>query len=70
MKKKNAVEVLGYLEKRLIVYLEELKECAATDRDRFAYGEKTAYVECLEIIQLWDASSLDSYTSVEERFPL
>ena len=46
MKKKNAVEVLTFLERLLTAYLEELKECKETDENLFEYGEKIAYVEC------------------------
>ncbi|MBQ9118294.1 MAG: hypothetical protein IJY11_03725 [Clostridia bacterium] len=71
MEKKNAAEILAYLEKLLTEYLEDLKDSAATDKNLFAYGEKTAYVECLEIIQRWDESSLGSADdAIEERFPL
>ncbi|MBQ8428034.1 MAG: hypothetical protein IJX18_02135 [Clostridia bacterium] len=71
MEKKNAAEILSYLERLLTEYLEELAEITSTDKNQFAYGEKTAYVECLEIIQQWDASTWGLQDlSVEKRFPL
>lgn len=47
----DAKEVLIYLTETLLVYLDEL---SAAYIDPFTYGEKTAYVECLEIVQLWE----------------
>ena len=70
MKKKNAVEVLTFLERLLTAYLEELKECKETDENLFEYGEKIAYVECLEVIQRWDSSAYDTAEDVERRFPI
>ena len=38
----------------LLEYLEELKDAKASDADSFGYGERTAYTESLEMIQLWE----------------
>ena len=70
MESKSAAMILSYLEKLLTEYLEELNDVTSADKNQFAYGEKTAYVECLEIIQQWESSSLGQATCVEERFPL
>ena len=43
----------------------------STAKDGFTYGEKTAYAECLEIIQLWEESESNGLDyEIEERFPL
>ena len=66
----TAEEVLADLAVRLPAYLEELKE-AAWENERFAYGVKTAYVECLEIVQLWkDSARYGLDFPIEKRFPL
>lgn len=70
MRKKNAIEILTYMEQLLLRYLKDLEGCSATDKDLFAYGEKTAYTECLEIIQQWEFSSLQETFSIEKHFPL
>ena len=68
MKKMNARETLLYLAELLTAYLEELRSAA---KDGFAYGEKTAYTECLEIVQLWEEAGVNGldYKS-EKRYPL
>lgn len=71
MTKLTASETLNYMIELLTSYLEECKEAKKTDQDRFAYGAKIAYTECLEIVQHWEnacCSGLDF--DVEERFPL
>ena len=67
-KGKSATQILVYLKERIEEYLNALNECADSD---FLYGEKTAYVECLEIIQRWqEAESVGLHYSIEERYPL
>ena len=71
MQKKTANEVLNFLITLLTAYLEELSSASALDADQFCYGEKTAYAECLELLQQWEfaeANGLDF--DVENRFPL
>ena len=71
MQKKTANELLNFLISLLTVYLEELSSASALDEDQFCYGEKTAYTECLEVLQEWEfaeANGLDF--DVETRFPL
>lgn len=71
MKKKNATELLSMIISLLITYLEELSDATSLDVDQFSYGEKTAYTECLEWLQLWNfAESFGLNFDVEERFPL
>ena len=65
---KTAEEVLGYLKELLEVYLAELN---GSEKNQFAYGEKTAYVECLEIIQLWEkAQTFGLNYDIEKRYPI
>ncbi len=65
---KTAEEVLGYLKELLEVYLAELN---GAEKNTFAYGEKTAYVECLEIIQLWEkAQTFGLNYDIEKRYPI
>ncbi|MBQ4049500.1 MAG: hypothetical protein IJD07_02485 [Clostridia bacterium] len=50
--------------------LRELYDCNAYNYD-FVHGQKTAYVECLEIIQLYDKSSPPMLPfDIEEKFPI
>lgn len=68
IKKLTARATLIYMIKMLTEYLEELK---STAKEGFTYGEKTAYTECLEIIQLWEESEINGLDyEIEERFPL
>ena len=71
MQKKTANELLIFLISLLTTYLEELSSSSALDENRFCYGEKTAYTECLEWLQEWEfAESLGLDFDVENRFPL
>lgn len=71
MTKFTAEEILIYLIELLLFYLEGLKEAEATDADQFCYGEKTAYVECLEIIQDWDKAEQHGLGfDIESKYPL
>lgn len=71
MQEKSAGEVLCYLAGLLVAYLEELQYISVNSENQFAYGEKTAYVECLEIIQAWESTRLFHFSfDVEDRFPL
>ena len=51
--KMSADETLIHLFNTLVTNLFELKDAKSSDEDRFAYGQKTAYVEVLEILQEW-----------------
>lgn len=72
MKKKfSAKRTLRYMAAVLLEYLEELKEACAADEDGFAYGEKTAYIECLELLALWKgAEDAMGGEEIEKRYPL
>ena len=71
MEELTARETLIDLIETLLINLEELKEAKAEDADRFAYGEKTAYVECLEIVQQWmEAVGHGLDFEVEKRYKL
>ena len=71
MKKRKAEKVLQFMIAKLIVYLDELSDCYNVPDGQFEYGEKTAYVECLEWIQLWEYADVCGVNfEVEERYPL
>ncbi len=65
--KKTAEEVLSKMIGLFTEYLEELRDT----KGDFAYGEKTAYVECLEYIDEWEGAAKHGLDfEVEKRFPL
>lgn len=67
----EAEEILVYLAKLLLMYLEELKEAKEEGEDSFRYGEQTAYTECLEIIQAWKgATKIGLDFDIEKKYPL
>ncbi len=67
--KKTAEKVLIYLKKILELNLDELYE--SEKMNGFIYGEKTAYVECLEIVQQWEcAEDIGLDYEVEKKYPL
>ena len=72
MKKKNAPELLSYMIDLLTHYLTELSDGEdSRAAAQFVYGEKTAYVECLEILSQWEHAQEHGLTfDIEERFPL
>ena len=63
MKKMDARETLLYLAELLTAYLEELRSAA---KGGFAYGEKTAYTECLEIVQAREEAAVTGWESKTE----
>lgn len=68
--KRSAKEVLEYMTNILLTYLEELSDVESSD-DPFLYGEKTAYIECLEWVQVWDEAEKNGLGfQVEARYPL
>ena len=68
--KRSAKEVLEYMASVLLMYLEELSGVGSSD-DPFLYGEKTAYTECLEWVQIWDEAEKNGLGfRVEARYPL
>lgn len=65
---RTAEEVLEYMKELLETYLGELN---GLEKNEFAYGEKTAYVECLEIIQFWEkAQTFGLDYDIENRYPI
>ncbi|MBQ8658012.1 MAG: hypothetical protein IJ506_02660 [Clostridia bacterium] len=71
MKKLASEETLAYMIRLLGEYLAELSTPTAGANADFVAGEKTAYAECLEILQSWELAEKYGLTySVEDRFPL
>lgn len=50
----TADEILNELMNFLLNNLNELKEFHNVSEQLFQYGEKTAYIECFELIQRWE----------------
>lgn len=71
MQKKNANEVLIHMIGLLTEYLNELSDVHDTPDQQFAYGEKTAYTECLELLAEWERAPQNGLIeNVEKIFPL
>lgn len=69
-KRLSAKEALHYLIGIIHTNLEELGEHNDAC-NQFVYGEKVAYVECLEVLQLWEfAENYGLDYEIERRFPL
>lgn len=69
MEKKSAKEVLEYMIGKLTLCLEELSGFG--EEDAFEYGEKTAYIECLEWIEHWDSAEENGLDfDIEKKYPL
>ncbi|MBQ7912894.1 MAG: hypothetical protein IJ308_04000 [Clostridia bacterium] len=67
----NAENVLKDMISLLTSYLNELSDISDTPGTQFAYGEKTAYTECLEILSTWDQAEENGLDfDIERRFPL
>lgn len=67
----NAEETLLIVIELLMTNLEELVGIRDEIAKQFQYGEKTAFVECLEVIQLWEnAESYGIDFDIEEIFSL
>ena len=67
----KAKETLMYMIETLLFYLEELSEVQDSENEQFAYGEKTAYTECFEMLQLWEeAKEVGLDFNIEEQYPL
>lgn len=69
--KQSADEVLKDMIGLLLQYVDELSKEQSDKNAEFAYGERTAYTECLEMLQKWEnaeAAGLDF--DVEEKYPL
>ena len=71
MKRLTERETLLYLIDLLTDNLDELNFATGECADQFAYGEKTAYAECLEVIQLWSESEKNGLNyEIEKKYPL
>lgn len=71
IKRDDAEEVLKYMIALFLSYLEEFSEELPGDNKDFIEGERTAYVECLEIIQNWEKASVYGLDfNIENRYPL
>ena len=71
MKKKSAEEVLEMMIELLLIYVEELFEYKDIEGQQFQYGERLAYTECLEWIQMWKYAPINGLDfDIEKRFPL
>lgn len=71
MKKLNSYETLIYIIDLFTYYLDQLIDVKDVDDEQFLYGEKTAFVECLEVIQYWEGASKNGLDyKIEERYPL
>lgn len=71
MKRYSSHETLQIIINILLNYLEELNGIKSSDENQFAYGEKTAYTECLELIQLWEKAHDNGLNfDIEARYPL
>lgn len=67
----NAENTLKHVIDLLITNLQELKEVRDEAPVQFQYGEKTAFVECLEAIRLWDgAEHYGINFDIEKQFTL
>lgn len=71
MKYYSAEEILKYMKDLLIYYLDMLGDISEHGKEPFLYGEKTAYTECLEIMQSWEkAKEIGLDFNIEGRYPL
>ena len=64
-------EVLEIMMVKLLGYVEELKDYRNVEGEEFQYGERTAYTECLEMLQEWkEAKNKGLDFEIEKRYPL
>ena len=71
MKKYKAEDLLVMMIKLLLFYIDELFECKNNEGERFEYGERLAYTECLELLQLWEkAEEYGLNFNLEGKYPL
>ena len=71
MRKLTAKQTLEYLIEVLTESLQELKEEPPSEAAEYIQGEKTAYAECLEIVQKWKhAKRYGIDYDVEDHFSL
>ena len=71
MKKISAEETLNYIIELFLNYMEELSAAHYPEKEQFILGERTAYVECLEIIQFWEHAHKNGLNfNIEAKFPV
>lgn len=61
-------EILNYMAEYLIVALDELTDTKTGDG--FINGEITAFVECLEMINLWKGFARFGITDIEKKYKI
>lgn len=67
----SAKKIFIYMKEIIEEYLDYINTMGNLENDDFTYGEKTAYVECLEMMQLWKgAKEIGLDYNIEERYPL
>lgn len=67
----NAEKLMIKLIEILLINLEELKGYTNKKNEQFEYGEKYAYIECLEYVKMWEkAEEFGLNFEIEERYPL
>lgn len=67
----SSEDTILYLKELLLFYLDDLKDIGNSQNNLFAYGEKTAYTECLEVLQLWENAACHGLDfDIEQKYPL
>lgn len=70
MKKiEKSTELIEYLTDYLIRGLDELIDARAENND-YAEGEIAAFVECLEVLSLWNGFTRFAPNEIEKRYPV
>ena len=71
MDKRNAVEVLKSMIGILKGYVDDLADYHDVPNQQFQYGEKVAYIECLEMIQEWELAEENGLDfDIEKKYPI
>ncbi len=71
MKDLPADHVLDILIHVLIQRIDELKDYKDVEGQKFQYGERLAYTECLECVQLWEKAKEHGLNfEIEDIYPL
>lgn len=71
MEKQEAKTSLIWIERWLESVIAELSEIKDEADGQFAYGEKVAYTECYEKLEIWkEAKKYGWEEDIEKKFPL
>ena len=71
MEKQEAKASLIWIERWLESVIAELSEIKDEADGQFAYGEKVAYTECYEKLEIWkEAKKYGWEEDIEKKFPL